>query len=249
MNPFRICALALATVAASACGNTAINVSGRSLEPLSADLIQIGTTTVVRISDVSDYCTRLRSAIAANPCGGSGYTALSTIGGTYFDLITNGAYTNAQLQVYPQSTSSWNSNPAQAQVQFSSVGAPTTSMTVAGSTGTVNIENFLSGNRISGRYDITFVTGEREQGHFEARHCNALDYLPSTASCQRSECAEYIVCANAMSAGSGDALNASYGPNGTCWSNGSATADSCRQACISALASARSGSSAPSACW
>ena len=65
---------------------------------------------------------------------------------------------------------------------------------------------------------------------------------------QSAECKKYIECANALSAGSGDALNSTYGTSGTCWTTSAATAQACTDACKSALATAKSGTNPPSAC-
>lgn len=65
---------------------------------------------------------------------------------------------------------------------------------------------------------------------------------------QSAECKKYIECANALSAGSGDALNSTYGPQGTCWTTSAAAATACTDACKAALATASSGANAPAAC-
>ena len=63
---------------------------------------------------------------------------------------------------------------------------------------------------------------------------------------QSAECKKMIECYNAQTSGSGDALNSTYGPSGTCWTTSAATAQTCTDACKAYLASA--GSSAPAAC-
>jgi hypothetical protein len=65
---------------------------------------------------------------------------------------------------------------------------------------------------------------------------------------QPMECKKYIDCLNAVSAGSGDSIKASYGEMGTCWSTGGATADTCKKACVDGLAAQAMAANAPAAC-
>jgi hypothetical protein len=55
-----------------------------------------------------------------------------------------------------------------------------------------------------------------------------------------------IDCLNAQSAGTGDALNTTYGTSGTCWTTSAATAQTCTDYCKAYLAGV--GASAPAAC-
>jgi hypothetical protein len=65
---------------------------------------------------------------------------------------------------------------------------------------------------------------------------------------QSAECKKYIECANAVSAGTGDALASTYGPSGTCWTTTAATATACTDACKSALSSLKAATNPPAAC-
>lgn len=65
---------------------------------------------------------------------------------------------------------------------------------------------------------------------------------------QSAECKKYIECANAVQAGSGDALASSYGPSGSCWTTSAAAATACTDACKAALSSLKAATNPPAAC-
>jgi hypothetical protein len=65
---------------------------------------------------------------------------------------------------------------------------------------------------------------------------------------QAPECKQYIDCANALNAGSGDNLKPRYGEQGTCWTSSDADAQNCTNACKSALTTVRNGANPPAAC-
>ena len=67
-------------------------------------------------------------------------------------------------------------------------------------------------------------------------------------SAQPAECKKWLECLNAVSAGSGDSISASYGEQGTCWITGSTTAESCKTACVNGLADRSGQANAPAAC-
>jgi hypothetical protein len=255
MNSTRAVVTPLTVIAAltlTACGNTAINVAGRQLDPVSADLFLIGGVPYFQLSDIPDFCTKVKAQIRANPCGGS--EAVFAQSGTFLTFAAFGAYDGAKLNVVSATqtsgSSSYYGRGASAYASFQVRAGQTQSFAQEAIYGTVTIESFRANQIIAGTYDLTFTYGEHEQGHFAARYCDVFDQLPTGAgSCQAPECAQYIRCANAQSSGSGDALLSTYGPSGTCWTSTSATSTACRDACVSALNSARSGSNTPSACY
>ena len=55
---------------------------------------------------------------------------------------------------------------------------------------------------------------------------------------QAPDCRSYLTCYE-RTGGTVGSLDSTYGPNGTCWSNGSATQTACADACKSALSSIR----------
>ena len=66
----------------------------------------------------------------------------------------------------------------------------------------------------------------------------------SFAACGPAEtdaCKKYVTCQTAVSSTTGAALDATYGPSGSCWKSNQAAADACDAACkagTSALATA-----------
>ena len=66
---------------------------------------------------------------------------------------------------------------------------------------------------------------------------------------QPTICADYLACLEAISVGAGRSIEASYGPSGTCWTTGSATAIACTNACQDGLRAQRASSNAPLACF
>lgn len=71
---------------------------------------------------------------------------------------------------------------------------------------------------------------------------------PSSSVSQSPECADFLACYEATYPGQTASIQSSYGPNGTCWTGSSATADSCTNACRSGLTSLRQSSTA-GACY
>ncbi|MDP1827395.1 MAG: hypothetical protein Q8L48_29265 [Archangium sp.] len=63
-----------------------------------------------------------------------------------------------------------------------------------------------------------------------------------------ADCVKYLACTEAVSPGSAAALKGAYDTGGTCWTTGTATADTCTAACKAAVASLASSSPNTAAC-
>lgn len=193
-NAFAV--LAVAVVSASGCGNTAVDIGGRRFEVQSAEMMQIYGMPFVYLTDIPDFCAKMRAAYAnTNSCNTTSSTgstsAFSSLYGSYLMIAAYGAYDGARLNIV-QNTANPYATAAGAQVTFatSSASAGGYAYSAAATTGTVSIEQFRNSDHIAGTYDITLNTGEREQGHFQARYCNAMEsaYLAAqnTRSCSES---------------------------------------------------------------
>jgi hypothetical protein len=168
--------LAVVAVLASGCGNTSVNVGGRTLDPLSADLVQYGGYTFVTVSDIPEYCQKLRAAVIQANCDSSKITAdaYGSSGITALQFWIQGANEGARVPVVGMGASSGTYNQSANAFFVDSPGPANLAYTATASSGTVTLEAFRSAQHISGTYELWF-NGEREQGHFSAPYCNAYD--------------------------------------------------------------------------
>jgi hypothetical protein len=183
--------LAAVVAAASSCGNTPVSVAGRNYEVQSAEMLQLYGLPFVYLSDIPDLCSRLRTAYTGSGgCNGTANTTANPYGNLYGNILAIGAYgasDGARLNIIPPSSSYGFAAASGATMSFTSTGA--TTMTLGAYSGTVTIEQFRVSDRIAGSYDITLENGEREQGHFAARYCDAMERYYQAAQTTRS-CSE-----------------------------------------------------------
>ena len=231
--------LALAAVWATGCGNTAITVGGHTLEPLSADMMQVYGLPYVYLTDIPDFCEKLRAAYSntggCNGTASSSYSSPFSLGGTYFMIGAFGASDGARLNVLPMTSSTNYAVSSGAYVNFMTIGTPGGNYTNTATTGTVTIEQFRSAQHIAGTYDLTFQYGERKQGHFNARYCDAMERMyqasQNTRTCNESmqTSSYYRACSCGGRSATSSCTKSSTGSTWTCSCSNGSSSSTCTQ--------------------
>lgn len=201
--------LAVGATLAVGCGNTPVTLGGRTLSPLSADMMQVLGFPYVIVSDVQDYCGKLKAAYPGggscnSPAPATGSNPYAAVQGSFLIIAAYGASDGAKLPVLTSDGGYSNpyAVPAGSTVQFVTWGNLATSFQATAVAGSVNIEAFRSAQSISGNYDVTFDDGEKKAGHFAALYCDAYEKifasLATTRNCYDSSgtnsCARSCTC-------------------------------------------------------
>jgi hypothetical protein len=186
--------LAVVALAAAGCGNSPINVAGHSFNVESAEMMQMYGLPYVYLTDIPDFCSRMRS-LYSNPAGcnvtaTSNTAPFGSLYGSIFAIGAYGASDGARLSILPPTGTTATTITSGSAVSFVTTGLTTT--TIQAISGLVNIESYRNADHIAGNYDVTLSDGEHEQGHFAAKYCNAMEFVGFAAQNTRT-CSESYV--------------------------------------------------------
>src|SRR5687767_11383000 len=164
-------------------GNSPVTPGGRTLQPVSAEMMQYLGLPFVVVTDIPDYCGRLRAAFPEpKGCNVTVESSATTnpfgaIAGSMLSIGAYGASDGAKLDIIrPDGGFFGITTGAMVTVMTVGPNAINTFQTTA-IEGSVNISSFRTTSSISGSYDVTFDNGERKSGGFSAKYCDAYEKI------------------------------------------------------------------------